>query len=185
MENLYDKYVNSLNLNSNSDFPYLVLEAYGKKSYPVNKGFGIMHWHEDLQFIYVWNGKIGLRTLENFVEIMEGKGVFINKNVIHLIEADENSRYTSFIFPEYFLEFYFGSPVKSMVKGIVEMESLPFYLFDRGKEWHNNVLKSLRILAEYEKNKTDFYYYEVLVQLVTMWLEIRKNISFSPKKKFF
>ena len=47
-----EKYINFVNLRSNSNFPYLVLEIINGHSYPRNAGFKVAHWHEDLQFIY-------------------------------------------------------------------------------------------------------------------------------------
>ena len=41
-------YINSVNLNQNTDFPYLVLDVVNDNSYPLNPGFQVMHWHEDL-----------------------------------------------------------------------------------------------------------------------------------------
>ena len=53
-------YINSVNLNQNTDFPYLVLNIVNDNSHPRNPGFQVMHWHEDLQFIYVLSGKLKL-----------------------------------------------------------------------------------------------------------------------------
>ena len=77
-------YINSVNLNQNTDFPYLVLNIVNDNSYPRNPGFQVMHWHEDLQFIYVLSGEIEVVTLETVVSLHPGEGVFINKNVVHL-----------------------------------------------------------------------------------------------------
>lgn len=59
-----NNYINSINLKSNSDFPYLVLNVINDSSFPRNPGFQVMHWHEDLQFIYVLDGEIEVKTLE-------------------------------------------------------------------------------------------------------------------------
>ena len=50
MENAY---INSVNFFKKTDFPYLVPNVTGSESYPRNHTFQVMHWHEDLQFIYV------------------------------------------------------------------------------------------------------------------------------------
>ena len=47
------RFINSINLNAGTDFPYLVLEIINEQSFPRNPGFQVMHWHEDVQFIYV------------------------------------------------------------------------------------------------------------------------------------
>ena len=45
------RFINSINLNAGTDFPYLVLEIINEQSFPRNPGFQVMHWHEDVQFI--------------------------------------------------------------------------------------------------------------------------------------
>ena len=99
MENAY---INSVNLNQNTNFPYLVLNVLGDESYPRNPGFQVMHWHEDLQFIYVNDGEIEVVTLSGRELIKQGEGVFINKNVVHLVENVGTCHYNSFIFPDRF-----------------------------------------------------------------------------------
>ena len=100
-----EDYINSVNLNSNTDFPYLVLDVINDRSYPKNPGFQVMHWHEDLQLIYVLNGVIKVYTLDNSVRVQAGEGLFINKNVVHYVKGLGECHYNSFIFPAYFLEF--------------------------------------------------------------------------------
>ena len=81
MENGKEDFINSVNLNINTDFPYLVLDVINDKSYPRNPGFQVMHWHEDLQFIYVLNGIIEVRTLDNAIRVtVFDKGIIINHN---------------------------------------------------------------------------------------------------------
>lgn len=46
-------FINSVNLNIHTDFPYLILNVKNDVAVPRNPGFHVMHWHEDLQFIYV------------------------------------------------------------------------------------------------------------------------------------
>ena len=57
------QYINSVNLNAGTDFPYLVMEIINEQSYPRNPGFQVMHWHEDVQFIYLLEGNVTIRTL--------------------------------------------------------------------------------------------------------------------------
>lgn len=78
-------YINSVNLNQNTNFPYLVLNVCNGNSYPRNPGFRVMHWHEDIQFIYVLEGEIEVVTLGNRTALHKGEGFFINKNVVHLV----------------------------------------------------------------------------------------------------
>ncbi len=178
-----DNYINSVNLNINTDFPYLVLDVIGDKSYPQNPGFQVMHWHEDLQFIYVLDGIIEVRTLDNAVQIQTGEAIFINKDVVHFVVEIKNCHYNSFLFPAYFLEFYAGSPAKDFVDSVITNDRLPFVLFSSAAGWHREVTALLQQLVQIEINKTNFYVYEVLVRLSSLWLTMRKNIILPQEQK--
>jgi len=177
MKDVKDDYINSVNLNAESDFPYLVLDVINDQSYPRNPGFQVMHWHEDLQFIYVLDGEIEIKTLDALIKINKGGGIFINKNVIHFVKNSKFCHYKSFIFPDYFLKFYFGSPAKIFVENIVGKDELPICHFPKETEWCKSILYILSKLSELENRKTELYVYEVLCLLSQLWFEVCKNIQ--------
>lgn len=183
MERNESNYINSVNLMENTDFPYLVLDVVNQKSFPQNPGFQVMYWHEDFQFIYVMDGKIKFLTLNKRIEVSAGQGIFINKNILHQVKQFMSCHYKSFVFPDYFLKFYFGSPAGIFVDSISENESLEFYHFTGQNEWENTVLNLLRKLAETEEKKNEFYPYEILLTLSTLWLTFRKNILLPPQQQ--
>ncbi len=183
MEKSKSNYINSVNLMENTDFPYLVLDVVNQKSFPQNPGFQVMHWHEDFQFIYVMDGKIKFLTLNKRIEVSAGQGIFINKNTLHQVKQFMSCHYKSFVFPDYFLKFYFGSPAGVFVDSISENEDLEFYHFTGQNEWENTVLDLLKKLTEIEEKKNEFYPYEILVTLSTLWLMFRKNILLPPQQQ--
>ena len=77
-----DDYLNSVNLNGESGFPYLCMDVEKGKSIPQPPGWLVWHWHEDFQFIYVFAGEMYLHTLERTLIVSAGNGAFINKNVV-------------------------------------------------------------------------------------------------------
>ncbi len=177
------EYINSVNLKANTDFPYLVLNIIDKESYPRNPGFQVMHWHEDLQFIYVTEGTITLHTLNAHVKLKAGEGIFINKNKVHQVKQLEKCRYKSFVFPDYFLKFYFGSPAGVFVDSVVENESLEYYHFTEAVLWEREILALLEKLAQLEQEKTEVYPYEVLTILSCIWLILCKNMKPPAKQQ--
>ena len=182
MKDAKNDYINSVNLNADSDFPYLVLDVINDQSYPRNPGFHVMHWHEDLQFIYVLDGEIEIKTLYTLVQVNKGSGIFINKNVIHLVNKRTPScHYNSFVFPDYFLKFYFGSPATVFVERIVGKDELSICCFPKEMDWCKSILSVLSQLADLENRKTEFYVYQVLCLLSTLWLEVCKNIQVPSK----
>lgn len=174
MEN--NKVINSVNLYAGTNFPYLVLNVIGENSYPRNAGFQTVHWHEDLQFVYVLDGTVTVKTLTSSVTLEKGEGIFINKNVVHFI-GQFDCHYNSFIFPDYFLKFYFGSPAETLINRIVGQKTLSFYKFSRSVEWHIKVLNKLKFLSELENHKDELYAYRVLCTLSSLWLKMQENVS--------
>ena len=167
-------YLNSVNLKQDSDFPYLVLEVINDESYPRNPGFQVMHWHEDLQFIYVLEGEIEVVTLSEGVRLRRGDGVFLNRNVVHLVRKVTACHYKSFLFPERFLKFYPGSPAERMVEQIVGRPELPIRAI---REEEGAVTRLLQKLSRMEEGKTTWYPYEVLTTLCQLWLAFSQTVS--------
>lgn len=176
-----DHYINSVNMNQNTDFPYLVLNVYNGNSYPRNPGFRVMHWHEDIQFIYVLDGEIEVVTLESRTPLHKGEGFFINKNVVHLVDKIEACHYNSFIFPDYFLRFYIGSPADKIVGLIIGEDAFPFFRIADTSE-NQPVLQALKKLSSLEQNKTALYPYEVLSALSVLWLEFCRIVPVTEKE---
>ena len=83
MDTAREGYLNSVNLNLHTCFPYLGLNVVNDTARPRNPGFQVMHWHEDLQFIYVLQGEIEVRTLSSSFRVCAGEGTFLNQNVVY------------------------------------------------------------------------------------------------------
>ena len=182
MEKGQQNYINSINLNTDADFPYLVLEVVNGHSYPLNPGFRVMHWHEDVQFIYVLEGTVHVQTLNNEVELQSSEGIFINRNVVHLVKQTNNCHYMSFVFPEYILKFYAGCPANSLVENLIGQECIPFCYFSKRQTWCEQILFIMQELTTLEKKKNEFYVCEVMIRLFTLVLLTRKNHVLSQVK---
>lgn len=180
-----ETHINSVNLNNNTNFPYLVLNVINDNSYPLNPGFHVMHWHEDIQFIYVLDGTIEVITLDDHTLLHKGEGIFINKNIVHLVNKIDNCHYNSFIFPDYFLRFYVGSPAEQIVSSIIGRKNLSIFHIANIKE-NQAVLCMLNKLSSLEQNKSALYPYEILSALTVLWLEFCRIIDITeneiPKK---
>lgn len=170
-------YINSVNLNAHTDFPYLVLNIENGMSYPLNPGFRVMHWHEDLQFIYVLEGTVRVKTLEQEEILSAQEAIFINKNVVHLVEGMNACRYKSFLFPETFLSFYPGSPAEKSTRSVTDNKGISLIVFHRQTTWQEQILSLLTELNSIERKKGPYYVYEVLTCLTQIWLVMLKNIQ--------
>lgn len=177
-----NEYINSVNINSSTNFPYLVLDVKNDESHPKNPGFQVMHWHEDVQFIYVLDGEVEVLTLDSVTNLRKSEGVFINKNVVHTVRRVDSCHYKSFIFPDKFLTFYFGSPAEKIVERLIGQENfLIFHIENIAK--NKAVTNCLQKLAELENNKMALYEYEVLTTLCTLWLELCRVVDLPEEKQ--
>ena len=173
-----NSYINSVNLNLHTDFPYLVLNVENDRSYPLNPGFRVMHWHEDLQFIYVIEGTICVKTLETEEIVSAGEGIYINKNVVHLVEKISACKYKSFLFPEYFVSHYPIAPTAQLTAAITENKGISLVMLYESMDWCKEALRVLREMVELEKEKSDSIYpYTVLSKLSELWLAMLQNLS--------
>ena len=170
-----DNFIHSRNLKEDTAFPYLVLSVENDTSVPLNPGFRVMHWHEDLQFIYVSEGTICVKTLEEEEILSMGEGVFINKGLVHMVERISPCRYKSFVFPEKLISFYEGGPASEAVRRITEDHGITLISLYETQDWCRQALGLLRELAALESGQGDLYCYEVLTRLSALWLILAKN----------
>lgn len=174
------------NAKAHSSFPYLVLEVNHGEMIPSCERFKIMHYHEDLQFIYVAKGSIEVCSLIKKIEVHQGEGLYINRNTIHRITQRDGCHYFCFIFPESFLKFYFASPACSLIEKITLDKKTEFIYFaakfqdkqtcTKSSDYDTEILKKLSALVCLEqKAHNKLYEYEVLVTLSEIALFMLKS----------
>jgi len=177
-------YPNAVNINASTEFPYLVRTAKDHVFSDGTVGFGVFHWHEDLQFIYVIEGEVCVKTLENEVIISSGEGAFVNKNVIHYsIGKSATCSYKLFRFPEKFLSFYSGSPAEALTHAFTRNTNVTLVPLNKSEKWCVDALMILKSLVKIEEeNKNDKYYAsQVLISLSQLWLTLISNMDI-PKQ---
>ena len=161
-----------------------MVDAIDDKPFPPNPGFRLMHWHEDLQFILVTDGRITVQTLDEKVEVGAGEAIFINATVIHRITKIGTCRYRSFIFPASFLSFFPGSPAEDLVTRVTENQDIRLIRFSGESDGNRKVLERLTSLYKLEDQaKDETYPYEVLTELSRLWLVLIRNLRLPDKQK--
>ena len=167
------EHIHSVNMNADSNFPYLVLHTKNNMASPLTPGFRVFHWHEDLQFVYVRSGSATVELPGCMECLSGGEGAFINKNVVHRIVSLDECEYKSFIFPERLISFI-GTPAVRMTQCICENPVISFVKMTEDNGW-SDALCVLRELFDQGKT-TELYCYEVLARLAALWLVVLRNI---------
>ena len=178
----HTNYRNAANLNADTTFPYFIRKAENQFFSAGDVDFGVMHWHDDLQFIYVLEGMVCVKTLEEEEVLSAGEGIFTNKGVIHYSIGRSNPcRYILFRFPERFLYFYPGSPAEKLTRQVTERSGISLVPLFSSVEWCSEALLLLQKLADLEEKKeTDPQYeYDVMTILAELWQIILRHADIS------
>ncbi|MBQ9060637.1 MAG: helix-turn-helix domain-containing protein [Firmicutes bacterium] len=180
------QYRNAANLNEDTAFPYFVRRAENQVFSAGDVGFGVMHWHEDLQFIYVQEGMVCVKTLEEEEILSAGEAVFTNKGVIHYsVGRSRPCRYILFRFPERFLYFYPGSAAEKLTRHVTDHPGLSLVPLLSSMDWCSQALQILQRLADLEDKKDPgsgpdpVYEYEVLAALNQVWGIMLRHMDLS------
>ena len=178
----HTNYRNAANLKADTTFPYFIRKAENQVFSAGDVDFGVMHWHDDLQFIYVLEGLVCVKTLEEEEILSAGEGIFTNKGVIHYSIGRSNPcRYILFRFPERFLYFYPGSPAEKLTRQVTERSGISLVPLSSSIEWCSEALLLLQKLADLEEKKeTDPQYeYDVMTILAELWQIILRHADIS------
>ena len=176
----HTNYRNAANLKADTTFPYFIRKAENQVFSAGDVDFGVLHWHDDLQFIYVLEGLVCVKTLEEEELLSAGEGIFTNKGVIHYSIGRSNPcRYILFRFPERFLYFYPGSPAERLTRQVTERSGIALVPLFSSVEWCNKALLLLQKLADLEEKKetNPQYEYNVLTNLAEIWQIILRHVD--------
>lgn len=140
-----------------------------------------IHWHDDLEFIYVIEGSVGYYINDEKISIHANEGLFVNSRQRHLIEStDEDSVLYCLIFHPVILcssEYI----AHSYVMPIIENKELPYVLLKAEVPWQQNILQSIADMQPYAER--DNAHIQLIKLVYEIWDELYQNlISGRPDK---
>ena len=178
-----ESYSRAINLNADTNFPYFVRHARNGMFSKGDVGFGVLHWHEDLQLIYVIEGVACVTTLGEKKLVSAGEGIFVNKGVIHYsVERSNPCEYILLRFPEKMLTFYTGSPAEKITRTVTDNSNITVVVFTEDISWCRQVLQLLQKLVRLDEENNDnkeslLYMYEVQIYLCRIWMAMLENLD--------
>ncbi len=170
-----DEYIEAENPNAAEAFPYCVREtAYGK-TLSFDPAFHVMHWHDDVQFLYVEDGTIEVQTLEDLVTIRQGEGCFLGKDVVHCVRSTKTAHYYNFLYPADRLRFATDSPANDDIALVTSGAALPICPLTDATNWGHRALALLRDLVGFTQQEPNAFACHVLVRLLALVLLLRTH----------
>lgn len=164
------------NHNVNNTFPLIILDN-SISDYPKSINLKSMHWHNELQIIYVHTGEIVIETLLEKIVLQKNEILFINENVIHRIFAQSNSHYNSFIFNKKFLFFFNDSIMaKDYVIPYVNNKNITVFKI---KNKSSNITKILK--DTYSLYMSNNNHYKIAINIACIWDFLKDDLGLLAK----
>ncbi len=166
--------VYSHNPYHSTKFPLLVLDVRRGRCEPYNEGFRVLHWHDEVQFVYIKKGSVHFKIWEEECDLSAGSCMFLNSGALHRITEKEDCHYHSFLIPPKMLGFFPGSAMEEkQVERIIKNPAVTYLPLSPGNIRAEKALKELKKLdgLYFEKKEDDFREYELSLSIAALWLE--------------
>lgn len=157
-----------------TSFPLLVLDVRRQVCVPPNEGFQMLHWHEEVQFVYVISGNVRITVYTEEFLLSSGDCMFLNRNSLHRVSGIGDCHYHSFLIPVRMLSFFSGSIMQQKdVASFTENPSFTCAPIYRSVSEYNSFLVELDALDRlyFTKKADSRHEYRLSVQITKLWLE--------------
>lgn len=162
-------------------------KPHGTKSYPYTqyfmhiprKAFHIpVHWHDEVEIIYVKKGRIMISIQEEVFHATAGELFFVNTGELHFMESDDMTvEYYTLLFPLEFLSFQTEDALEQEVLGPLRQKKILFPLWIEEELIRKEITTIIRDVIEVNDEKNSGYQLRTRILLLKM-LEcmIRENV---------
>ncbi|WP_455715909.1 AraC family transcriptional regulator [Anaerosporobacter sp.] len=146
----------------------------------------VSHWHSDIEFIIVLQGKI-LYSVNGKDQLLEkGQCIFVNSGQLHSSHAVNgcDCKFLCLLFhPSLFTTV---EQIKdSYVKSISQNQNIPYYLLSHSVKWQSEVIIKLQEIFELCQTYDSGFELIVLSHLYSLWHTLYQNLlSTSPNEGF-
>lgn len=138
----------------------------------------ISHWHADLEFIVILQGRMLYSINGKNYLLEEGQSLFVNSNRLHFGHSIEGQDcyYLCVLFHPSLL--YITEDIKeSYVEAICQGTSLPYLIFSSSNKLQNENINKLIQIYEISQEKALGFELAVLSHIYSLWLSIFENIK--------
>lgn len=156
-------------------FPLLVLDVNRQSCVPFNEGFRVLHWHDEIQLVYLSEGEVCAEIYGERAQVGKGDCLFLNRGVLHRITEQKACRYHSYLIPPKMLGFFAGSMMQQNdVEPVLNNPQLTHRLFSVSERENGDFLEKMRQLDSlyFAKEKPDHPEYRLSLAIAQVWLEL-------------
>ncbi|MFJ5768370.1 helix-turn-helix domain-containing protein [Psychrobacillus sp. NPDC093180] len=138
-------------------------------------GYIPLHWHDEIQFVLVVKGEAIFQVNEDWIEVREGDGLFINSGSLHMAQDKEQSGcvYICLNLSPFFVlsqELY-----TTYVKPYIQATNLSYLYIGVNEIWGKNILDAVLEIYQFIEQKTQNYEIDITIQLAFIWKQLIDN----------
>jgi len=163
--------------HGHSDFPFAIYQVAFSPS--VNNHIR-WHWHNEIELIYVLQGKGKFKVSDIHYELSEGQGLFINANTLHSTAPlpGESCIYYSIVFhPAVIFGYDTTYLSRQYLQPIIEATNLPYLLWDGTEPFHQPFLDIMQMLLQLNEEKDFGHELNSKIQLLKLWMLLLHHLK--------
>ena len=166
-------------------------KPHGTKEYPYTqyfihkpkRAFHIpVHWHEEIEIIYVKKGKLSIYVQEEIYQAYEGDVIFVNSGELHFMESDDMSvAYYTILFPLEFISFQTEDLLEQQILQPLRVKNLCISPYSKEETIKCKIRGLLdKIIKINEKKEGTYQIYTRIVLLEMIELFIKNDMFVKP-----
>ena len=108
-------------------------------------GYIPLHWHEELQFMFILKGEALFQLNGEKLVVGEGNGLFINSGCLHMAE-DKNQSNCVYVCLNVSPHFVLSHELyPTYVSPYIQATNLPYVYLDAREHWAHNILEAIQL----------------------------------------
>ncbi|MDX8365421.1 AraC family transcriptional regulator [Cytobacillus sp. IB215665] len=138
-------------------------------------GYIPLHWHDEVQFVFIKKGEAIFQINEDRIVVQEGHGLFINSGCLHMAEDKDQSGCVYIclnVAPHFLLsqELY-----STYVTPYIQATNLPYLYVDTNENWGENILDAIGEIKQLIEHQLACFEIDITMQLANIWKSLIVN----------
>lgn len=170
-------------LHGSYEFP---MEIYETKLCKNILGFINWHWHDELQFCFITEGRVSFYVNSENFTLNKGEGIYINKGILHMAKplSGNDSSYICIDTDARLFSLFSGSIIElKYVNPFIGPAGIPGMVLRNEEKWQINILKKLKTIHKCYIKREYGYEIKICTELLSIWRLLILNSSAEIQNK--
>lgn len=140
-----------------------------------------IHWHDEVEFIYVRSGSIRYQINGAMVRMKAGEGIFVNSRQLHLIVSDHSycELYCLIFHPTILCSS--NHVAKQFVAPVIENANVPYLMLKEKVSWQKIIFENIASIEKVVSHEASELM--MMQSLFAIWTALYENIVKTPDKE--